>query len=148
MYKDIVKTKPQKIQSCHDNNTVEITAREKHNPVITLLGQPNSGKTTLFNTLTGSNFKTSNYPGATVEYSVGRLVSKHNFNAFILDSPGIISLTPSSPDEDVTIDALFNHPKFGVSDVIIVTADVTQLSRQLFLVKQVIDAGFKTVVAL
>ena len=148
MYKNLTKVKSQKVQSCHNNNLSEITAVEKHFPVITLLGQPNSGKTTLFNTLTGSNFKTSNYPGATVEYSVGRLVSKYNFNTFILDSPGIISLTPSSPDEDVTIDALFNHPKFGVSDVIIVTADVTQLSRQLFLVKQVIDAGFKTVVAL
>jgi len=148
MYKALIKSKSPKVQSCHNNSITEITAGEKLNPVITLLGQPNSGKTTLFNTLTGSNFKTSNYPGATVEYSVGRLISKYNFNTFILDSPGIISLTPSSPDEDVTINALFNHPKFGVSDVIIVTADVTQLSRHLFLVKQVIDAGFKTVVAL
>lgn len=108
---------------------------------------PNSGKTTLFNDLTGSNFKTSNYPGATVEYSSGRLLSKYGFKATVLDSPGIISLNPSSPDEEITIKGLFNHPKFGQPDVLIVTCDCTQLSRQLFLVKQAVDSGFKTVVA-
>lgn len=116
-------------------------------PVIGLIGMPNSGKTTLFNVLTGSNFKTSNYPGATVEYSTGRLHEKYNFSANILDSPGIVSLNPSSPDEAVTIDGLFNNPRFGLPDVVIVTCDCTQLSRQLFLVKQVIDSGFKTIVA-
>lgn len=116
-------------------------------PVIGLIGMPNSGKTTLFNDLTGSNFKTSNYPGATVEYSAGRLLSKYGFNATALDSPGIISLNPSSPDEQITINGLFSHPKYGQPDVVIVTCDCTQLSRQLFLVKQVVDAGFKTVVA-
>nr|HMT12764.1 FeoB small GTPase domain-containing protein [Ignavibacteria bacterium] len=114
-------------------------------PVIALIGMPNSGKTTLFNSLTGSNFKTSNYPGATVEYSIGRLINKFNFGSYVMDSPGIISLNPSSPDEDVTIDGLFNHPKFGLPDVVIVSCDCTQLSRQLFLVKQVIDTGFKTI---
>ena len=117
-------------------------------PVIALIGMPNSGKTTLFNSLTGSNFKTSNYPGATVEYSIGRLINKFNFGSYVMDSPGIISLNPSSPDEDVTISGLFNHPKFGLPDVVIVSCDCTQLSRQLFLVKQVIDTGFKTIVAL
>ena len=66
----------------------------------------------------------------------------------VIDSPGIISLTPNSPDEEVTVNALFNHPKFGLPDVVVVTADSTQLSRQLYLVKQVIDSGFKVVVAL
>lgn len=116
-------------------------------PVIGLIGMPNSGKTTLFNSLTGSNFKTSNYPGATVEYSTGRLVEKYNFSSYILDSPGIVSLSPGSPDEEVTINGLFEHPRFGLPDVVIVTCDCTQLSRQLFLVKQVIDSGFKAIVA-
>src|SRR5688572_1834823 len=129
-----------KTQSCHsDGGTPEVISIST--PVIALIGMPNSGKTTLFNTLTGSNFKTSNYPGATVEYSTGRLIEKYNFSSFVLDSPGIISLNPSSPDEEVTIDGLFNHPKFGLPDVIIVTCDTTQLSRQLFLVKQLIDSG-------
>jgi ferrous iron transport protein B len=135
-----------KTQSCHsDGGTPEVISIST--PVIALIGMPNSGKTTLFNILTGSNFKTSNYPGATVEYSTGRLIEKYNFSSFILDSPGIVSLNPSSPDEEVTINGLFNHPKFGLPDVIIVTCDTTQLSRQLFLVKQIIDSGFKTIVA-
>lgn len=125
----------------HKNNHI-------HKPVIALIGMPNSGKTTLFNTLTGSNFKTSNYPGATVEYSTGTLINEFGFDAYVMDSPGIISLNPSSPDEEVTINGLFNHPKFGTPDIVIVSCDATQLSRQLFLVKQVIDAGFKTIAAL
>jgi len=129
-------------------STLKTISRENNLPVIALIGMPNSGKTTLFNALTGSNFKTSNYPGATVEYSVGKLVNRFNFDAYVMDSPGIISLNPGSPDEDVTIDGLFHHPRFGLPDVVIVTCDVTQLSRQLFLVKQVIDTGFKTIVAL
>ncbi len=137
-----------KQKNCHDNSSLETVSKDSVLPVIALIGMPNSGKTTLFNALTGSNFKTSNYPGATVEYSIGRLMERYNFGAHIMDSPGIISLNPSSPDEDVTIDGLFNHPKFGLPDVVIVSCDCTQLSRQLFLVKQVIDTGFKTVVAL
>lgn len=132
--------------SCHDPAPVKIE-KDVTYPVIALVGQPNAGKTTLFNALTGSNFKTSNYPGATVEYSVGKLISNNSFNALVLDSPGIISLTPNSPDEEVTVNALFNHPKFGLPDVVVVTADSTQLSRQLYLTKQVIDSGFKVVVA-
>src|SRR4030095_2125945 len=136
-----------KTQDCHDTSSLNVIAKEKTLPVIALIGMPNSGKTTLFNTLTGSNFKTSNYPGATVEYSVGRLMDKYDFSTYILDSPGIISLNPSSPDEEITINGLFNHPKFGMPDVVVVTCDCTQLSRQLFLIKQVLDSGFKTIVA-
>src|SRR4030095_6365127 len=137
-----------KTQDCHDTSSLNVIAKEKTLPVIALIGMPNSGKTTLFNTLTGSNFKTSNYPGATVEYSVGRLMDKYDFSTYILDSPGIISLNPSSPDEDITINGLFNHPKFGMPDVVVVTCDCTQLSRQLFLIKQVLNSGFKTIVAI
>ena len=68
-------------------------------PLITLVGQPNSGKTTLFNYLSGKNYKTVNYPGSTVEYSISKILDKFSVNANILDSPGIISLIPSSPDE-------------------------------------------------
>ncbi len=147
MHKDLKDTDVKNGVSCHDTNTVKIAPDVKYK-VVALVGQPNAGKTTLFNALTGSNFKTSNYPGATVEYSVGNLISNNGFNALVIDSPGIISLTPNSPDEDVTVNALFNHPKFGLPDVVVITADSTQLSRQLYLVKQVIDSGFKVVVAL
>jgi len=117
-------------------------------PVITLVGPPNSGKTTLFNYLSGQNYKTVNYPGATVEYSVSDLLKKFNINAKIIDSPGIISLTPGSPDEKISIEALFNHPLYGEPDLLIVTVDSSQLSRHLLLVKQLQGCGFKLVVAL
>jgi ferrous iron transport protein B len=146
MHKDLTKT-AESTASCHDPKPIKIKGDVTY-PVIALVGQPNAGKTTLFNSLTGSNYKTSNYPGATVEYSVGKLISNNGFNALVLDSPGIISLTPNSPDEEVTVNALFNHPKYGLPDVVVVMADSTQLSRQLFLAKQVLDAGFKTIVAL
>ena len=134
-------------ESCHSTES-PVIEKENTFPVVALVGVPNSGKTTLFNALTGSNFKTSNYPGATVEYSAGKLISKIGFNAWVIDTPGIISLNPSSPDEEVTINGLFNHHKYGIPDLIIVTADCTQLSRQLFLVKQILDSGLNAIVAL
>jgi len=137
-----------KDNNCHEPSPLKLSSTDKKLPVIGLIGMPNSGKTTLFNALTGSNNKTSNYPGATVEYSTGKLKHGEGFEAIILDSPGIISLNPNSPDEIVTINGLFNHPKFGQPDGVIITCDTTQLSRQLFLIKQVIDAGFSTIIAL
>jgi ferrous iron transport protein B len=133
--------------SCPDPGAIKIKA-DLSMPVISLIGQPNAGKTTLFNSMTGSNFKTSNYPGATVEYSVGKLIPNNGFSALVLDSPGVISLTPNSPDEEVTVNALFNHPKFGLPDAVVVTVDSTQLSRQLYLAKQLIDSGFNTIAAI
>ena len=117
-------------------------------PLITLVGPPNSGKTTLFNTLSGKNYKTVNYPGSTVEYYASRILAKYNVNAELLDSPGIVSLNPNSPDEKVTVSSLFNHPRFGVPDLIVVTADSSQLTRHLFLVKQLIACRFNVVLAL
>jgi len=117
-------------------------------PLITLVGPPNSGKTTLFNFLSGQNFKTVNYPGATVEYSISRFQEKFNLEANLLDSPGIISLLPSSPDEQVSINALFEHPQLGIPDVVIATADASQLSRHLYLVKQLKECGFNVILAL
>ncbi len=117
-------------------------------PFITLLGPPNSGKTTLFNYLSGKNYKTVNYPGATVEYSIARILKKYNFEANLLDSPGIISLIPESLDEKVSINAIYNHPKYGIPDLVIITVDASQLSRHLLLVSQLIEAKFKILIAL
>ena len=117
-------------------------------PLITLVGPPNSGKTTLFNYLSGKNFKTANYPGATVEYSISKMLGRFGINANLIDSPGIVSLIPGSPDEQVSVDSLFNNPHYGESDLVIVTVDASQLSRHLFLVKQLSDAGFKIIIAL
>ncbi len=119
----------------------------KVKPFITLVGPPNSGKTTLFNYISGSNNKTVNYPGSTVSYSLIN-VKLDDREAVLLDSPGIISLIPNSPDELVAIDALYSHSKFGTPDLVIATVDASQLSRHLLVVKQMIRAGFTVIVAL
>ena len=126
----------------------KIKKTKKRTPLISLVGQPNSGKTTLFNFLSGKNYKTVNYPGSTVEYSISKILSKYSIDANILDSPGIISLVPASPDEKISISSLHSHPEFGTPDLIIVTVDSSQLSRHLLLVKQLIDSGFNVIVAL
>lgn len=117
-------------------------------PLISLVGAPNSGKTTLFNYLSGKNFKTVNYPGSTVEYSFAPLLDKFNFKANILDTPGILSLNPASPDEKVSIDSLYYHPDYGTPALILVSVDSSQLSRHLLLVKQMLQNKFRIVVVL
>ncbi len=117
-------------------------------PLVSLVGSPNSGKTTLFNYLSGKNYKTVNYPGATVEYSVSRLLERFRLEANVVDTPGIISLIPGSPDEAVSINSLYSHPRLGTPDVIIVTVDASQLSRHLLLAKQLLSCKFNVVIAL
>ncbi|HVO75552.1 MAG TPA: ferrous iron transport protein B [Ignavibacteriaceae bacterium] len=117
-------------------------------PLISLVGPPNSGKTTLFNYLSGKNFKTANYPGATVEYSIAKFQKKYGLNADLLDSPGIVSLSPESPDEIVAVNSLFSHPRYGSPDLVVVTVDTSQISRHLLLVKQLIDAKFNIIIVL
>lgn len=110
---------------------------------VALVGYPNSGKTTLYNWLTGSKYKTVNYPGSTVEYSVGRLVSqlsnKVQGEVNFIDTPGIYSLHPQTADEQVTVNVLKNV-QLKVNLVLLVI-DITQISRQLHLVKQLKDSG-------
>lgn len=121
---------------------------ERITKVISIIGPPNSGKTSVFNHLSGQKYKTVNYPGATVEFSVASFLKTYNFDALLIDSPGIITLVPASPDEKVTVNCLFSHPKFGTPDVVIVTIDTSQLSRHLLLIEQLKDSGFHIVVAL
>ncbi|MCA0445532.1 MAG: ferrous iron transporter B [Bacteroidetes bacterium] len=132
MYKDLIET---------DHHI------RKDELVVMLVGQPNTGKTTIFNALTHSHFSTVNYPGSTVDYSVGELRVSAGFKAQIVDTPGILSLTPHSPDEEVSVSSLFHHPEYGVPDVVVIMADATQLSRQIYLARQVRAAGFRCVMA-
>ncbi len=114
---------------------------------VVLLGQPNCGKTTLFNRLTGSHSRTSNYPGATVDFSLGELNQEFEWPAQVVDLPGLASLVPQSPDEEVTVRSLFGGAAHPAPDVAVVVADSTQLSRHLYLALQVRQTGIPMVVA-
>jgi ferrous iron transport protein B len=117
-------------------------------PVITLVGPPNSGKTSIFNILSGRNYKTVNYPGSTVEYHTSRFLSKFALKADLLDSPGIVSLNPNSPDEKIAVDSLYTHFNENKQHLVINTVDASQLSRQLLLSMQLLKAGFHVIIAL
>lgn len=114
---------------------------------IALAGNPNSGKTTLFNALTGLHQKVANYPGVTVEHQTG-LWSGTDCDYHITDLPGSYSLLPRSPDEAIASDWLSGCGKEPRPDAVICVADVTNLARHLYLVGQIIDLGIPTVLAL
>jgi ferrous iron transport protein B len=135
------------VPACHDLSEIN-PKKHSDTPLITLIGQPNSGKTTLFNVLTGSNFKTSNYAGTTVEFSLGKLNSKYGYDYSILDVPGITSLYSKSPDEEISINVLFEQAMYQRPDVVIVTVDSSQLSRHLYLARQIKNSGFNVILAL
>jgi len=117
---------------------------------VALAGNPNSGKTTLFNALTGLRAKVGNYPGVTVERKEGRLVdSPKDRPIIVLDLPGTYSLSPQSPDEQVSRDALFHRlPGEPPPDLIVVVVDASNLQRNLYFATQVIELGYPTFVAL
>jgi len=115
---------------------------------ISLIGAPNSGKTTLYNWLTDSKFKTVNYPGATVEMSEGFTADRYGEPLFIADTPGAYSLFPKSYDEQIAVESLYKHPSHGPTAVVVAVVDLTQLARHLYIVTQLKEANFNIVLAL
>ncbi len=109
---------------------------------IALAGNPNSGKTTLFNALTGSTQYVGNWPGVTVEKKEGRLRKQRDIT--LVDLPGIYSLSPYSLEEVIARDYIINEKP----DVIINIVDASNLERNLYLTTQVLELGVPTVVAL
>jgi ferrous iron transport protein B len=118
-------------------------------PLVALVGNPNCGKTALFNLLTGSRQKVANYAGVTVERKEGRLRTKEGKPLRVLDLPGAYSLHPRSPDERVTVDVLHGRARGEKRpDLVVCVVDATNLRRNLRLVLAVQRLGLPCVVAL
>ncbi|QDU79850.1 Ferrous iron transport protein B [Polystyrenella longa] len=115
---------------------------------VALIGNPNTGKSTLFNILAGMNTRTGNYPGVTVEKKIGR-VTWEGQQIDLIDLPGTYSLSPRTPDEMVSVDVLMGHaPSIGEIDAVICIADATNLERNLYLVSQILDMGIPAILVL
>ncbi len=115
---------------------------------IALIGNPNSGKTSLFNQLTGLNQKVGNFPGVTVDRKSGWAQLTPARRAEIVDLPGTYSLYPKSLDERVIADLLYDPAAPGYPDFVVVTVDASNLRRSLLLFSQLADLGLPAVLAL
>lgn len=116
---------------------------------VALVGNPNAGKTTLFNALTGLRAKTANFPGTTIERKVGRAQVGCHQAVVIVDLPGLYSLDSSAPEEKIASSAL--HGKLAghdAPDAVLIVVDATNLERNLFLASQVLELKLPVVVAL
>ena len=118
-------------------------------PIYAIVGNPNCGKSTLFNALTGLKQKIGNYPGVTVEKKIGTTYSQHGQPMMIIDLPGAYSLAARSPDEAVTRDVLLGRridkPQ---PDRILCIVDANNLERNLYLVHQILDLGRPVILVL
>ena len=115
---------------------------------VALIGNPNVGKTSVFNQLTGLNQQVGNYPGITVEKKIGFCKLPHNIKANILDLPGTYSLNASSIDENVVIELLLNKNDKLYPDVALVVTDVENLKRNLLLFTQIKDLEIPTILVI
>lgn len=118
-------------------------------PLIAIVGNPNSGKTTLFNLLTGLKQKVANYPGVTVEKKIGECYSQHGKKLRLIDLPGAYSLNARSPDEAVLRDVLLGRrPETPRPDRVVCVVDSANIERNLYLVSQVLELGLPTILVL
>ncbi|MCC6759530.1 MAG: ferrous iron transport protein B, partial [Candidatus Omnitrophica bacterium] len=124
-------------------------ATEKRAITVVLAGNPNSGKTTVFNALTKMRQKVGNYAGVTVEKKLGRIVYSDQHETDVLDLPGTYSLDVRSPDEKVARDVLLGHMRDTLRpDIVVCIVDATNLERNLYLFSQVQDLGLPVVIFL
>ncbi len=117
-------------------------------PKIALVGNPNSGKSSLFNYLTGLNQKIGNFPGVTVEKKSGTTNLPDGSVVEIIDLPGIYSIYPRSLDEKIVAEILLDHHSKTTPDQVVVIVDGTNLKRGLLLLTQIIDLGLPTILVL
>ncbi|ODV12302.1 MAG: ferrous iron transporter B [Thiobacillus sp. 63-78] len=142
------------MNACHDSTCrghapSAVVHVHRGGPLVALVGNPNCGKTALFNVLTGSRQKVANYAGVTVERKEGRYLTAAGKTLRVLDLPGTYSLNPRSPDEQVTVDVLMGRARGEKRpDRVICVVDATNLRRNLRLVLAVKRLGVPCVVAL
>ena len=122
--------------------------KSKQNINVALIGNPNTGKTSVFNQLTGLNQQVGNYPGITVEKKIGFCKLPNNIKANILDLPGTYSLNASSIDENVVIELLLNKNDKLYPDVALLITDVENLKRNLLLFTQIKDLEIPTILVI
>src|SRR6201997_3919579 len=123
------------------------TSGKQH--IVAIVGTPNSGKSTLFNRLTGLRQKVANFPGVTVEHRMGRAKLDGNREVFVVDLPGVYSLNPRTEDERVTHDVLCGEMKgLPKPDAVLLILDSTNLMRHLVLAAPVLSLGLPTLVIL
>ncbi|HOZ51210.1 MAG TPA: ferrous iron transport protein B [Chitinophagaceae bacterium] len=115
---------------------------------IALVGNPNSGKSSLFNSLTGLKQKVGNFPGVTVDKKTGKSILSSDLTINVIDLPGTYSLYPKSDDEVVTFDVLFDDDESVKIDVVIVVVDASNLKRNLLFCSQIMDLKKPMIVAL
>src|SRR5262245_16586866 len=113
-----------------------------------LIGNPNTGKSTLFNALAGVRQRVGNYPGVTVEKKIGRMAHQ-GLHFELIDLPGTYSLAPRSPDEMVAVDVLLARQEdCPAPDAVLCIVDASNLERNLYLVSQVLELKLPTIIAL
>ena len=115
---------------------------------VALIGNPNTGKTSVFNSLTGLNQKVGNYPGITVDKKEGVCKLSRGVKAHILDLPGTYSLNASSIDENVVIELLLNKNDKDFPDLAVVVSDVENLKRNLLLFTQIKDLKIPSILVI
>ena len=115
---------------------------------VALIGNPNTGKTSVFNALTGLNQKVGNYPGITVDKKQGVCKLSRGVKANVLDLPGTYSLNASSLDENVVIELLLNKNDKDYPDVALIVSDVETLKRNLLLFTQIKDLKIPTILVI
>ncbi len=127
---------------------MQIVALKKNKLHIALVGNPNSGKSSLFNSLTGLNQSVGNFPGVTVDKKTGSITLPGNESAEVIDLPGSYSLYPRRQDEWVSYKVLLNQDPEIKADITVVVADASNLKRNLLFCTQIIDLKFPVVIAL
>jgi len=117
-------------------------------PLVAVAGNPNTGKTTLFNRLTKSDQKVANYPGVTVDRHVGRMRLASGLQISVLDVPGTYSLSARSREEEIAIQSIAGLGGEALPDLVLLVVDATQLSRNLYMALQILELEVPLVVAL